>query len=100
MNTPRIASVEVAVELYYSTIALYTEDIRRLFPGASDTTVWRLKKAAREHTFALGRMLIDAKSVPTEDAFEAWGLDIHTIEAKYKKMKSLGLGIGKKEASA
>ena len=35
MNTPKIASAEVAVELYYGTIALYTDGIRRLFPGAS-----------------------------------------------------------------
>ena len=96
MNIPKIASIEVAVELYYDTIALYTEDVKRLFPGASDATVSRLKKEAREHTRELGRLLIDSKSVPTEDAFEAWGLNIHTLESKYKKKRSLGL----KEATA
>lgn len=100
MNIPKIASIEVAVELYYGTIALYTEDVKRLFPGASDATVSRLKKVAREHTRELGRMLIDMKSVPTEDAYEAWGLNIDTLEAKYKKMKRLGLGLGTKEAIA
>ena len=50
MNTPRIASVEVAVELYYSTFALYTADLRKLFPDASATTLSRLKRAAREYT--------------------------------------------------
>lgn len=92
MNTPKIASVGTAVELYYSTYALYTEDVKRLFPGASSATISRLKRVAREYTLSQGRRLIDLKSVPTGDAYEAWGLDIRTLEAKYKKMMSLGIG--------
>ena len=76
MNTPRIASVEVAVELYYSTFALYTADLRKLFPDASATTLSRLKRVAREYTISNGLMLIDSLSVPTDDAYKAWGLDI------------------------
>lgn len=91
MNTPRIASVAVAVELYYSTYALYTRDIQRLFPTASRTTVSRLKAAARDYTRAHGLLLIDNKSAPTDDAYKAWGLDIDALEAKYKKLKRLGL---------
>lgn len=99
MNTPRIASVEVAVELYYSTYALYTADLRRLFPGASATTLSRLKRAAREYTLSHGLMLIDNLSVPTNDAYKAWGLDIAELEEKFKKLKRLGLSTAK-EATA
>lgn len=90
MNTPRIASVEVAVELYYSTYALYTADLRRLFPSASAATLSRLKRVAREYTVSHGLMLIDNLSVPTDDAYKAWGLDIEQLEAKFKKLKRLG----------
>ena len=81
MNTPRIASVEVAVELYYSTYALYTADLRRLFPGASATTLSRLKRAAREYTLSHGLMLIDNLSVPTDDAYKPWGLHIEHLDS-------------------
>lgn len=90
-GTPKIASVAVAVELYYSTYALYTCDIQRLFPTASRTTVSRLKAAARDYTRAHGLLLIDNQSAPTDDAYKAWGLDIAALEAKYKKLKRLGL---------
>ena len=99
MNTPRIASVEVAVELYYSTYALYTADLRRLFPGASATTLSRLKRVAREYTISNGLMLIDSMSVPTDDAYKAWGLDIGKLEAKFKKLKNLGIGTAKEETA-
>lgn len=99
MNTPRIASVEVAVELYYSTYALYTADLRRLFPGASATTLSRLKRAAREYTLSHGLMLIDNLSVPTDDAYKAWGLDIEQLEAKFKKLKRLGFCEAKEETA-
>lgn len=99
MNTPRIASVEVAVELYYSTYALYTADLRRLFPGASATTLSRLKRVAREYTISNGLMLIDSMSVPTDDAYKAWGVDIGKLEAKFKKLKNLGIGTAKEETA-
>ena len=90
---------EVAVELYYSTFALYTADLRKLFPDASATTLSRLKRAAREYTLSHGLMLIDNLSVPTDDAYKAWGLDIGKLEAKFKKLKNLGLGTAKEETA-
>ena len=44
-------------------------------------------------------MLIDNLSVPTDDAYKAWGLDIGKLEAKFKKLKNLGLGTAKEETA-
>ena len=92
-------SVEVAVELYYSTFTLYTADLRKLFPDASATTLSRLKRVAREYTLSNGLMLIDNLSVPTDDAYKAWGLDIGKLEAKFKKLQNLGLRAAKEETA-
>ena len=87
------------MELYYSTFALYTADLRKLFPDASATTLSRLKRVAREYTISNGLMLIDSMSVPTDDAYKAWGLDIGKLEAKFKKLKNLGIGTAKEETA-
>ena len=54
---------------------------------------------AREYTLSNGLMLIDNLSVPTDDAYKAWGLDIGKLEAKFKKLQNLGLRAAKEETA-
>lgn len=62
-------------------------------------TIDDCERVAREYTISNGLMLIDNLSVPTDDAYKAWGLDIGKLEAKFKKLKNLGLGTAKEETA-
>lgn len=89
-NIPELGSVKTAVLLYYKKPALRNADILELFPGIGNDTVQRLKRLAREKTKENGKMLWHSQMVNTPDAYEAWGLDIRTLEAMYAKLRKLG----------
>lgn len=90
-NIPAIGNVKEAVLLYYQKPALRNADILVLFPGIGNDTVQRLKRLAREKTKENGKMLWHSQMVNTPDAYEAWGLDIRTLEAMYAKLRKLGV---------
>lgn len=87
MNIPQIAGVEVAIKLYYAKIALANEDIKELFPGISNATVQGLKQLARAKANELGKMQYSNRTVRTEEAYQAWGLDINSLERRLVKIK-------------
>lgn len=87
MNIPPIAGVEVAVKLYYDKLALTSKDITTLFPRISKTTVQRLKELARDTAAKHNLMQFSSKSVLTEPAYEAWGLNIDALERRLAKIK-------------
>ena len=94
MNIPQIASVEVAVSMYYEKPWLSNKDIHELFPGISTSTVQRLKNLAREKASELGMMQYNSWCVLTKPAYIAWGLDIDDLEKRLSKLRRLG---GKKD---
>ncbi len=87
MNIPQIASIETAVQMYYEKIALYNKDIITLFPGIGSATVIRLKQIAREKANEMGRMQYSDRSVITDCAYKAWGLDIAALERRLNKLR-------------
>ena len=87
MNIPQISSVEVAVRLYYERLSLFTKDIKELFPGISSCTVQQLKKCARDKADEMGKMQYNNRSVLTECAYLAWGLDIDSLERRLNKIR-------------
>lgn len=92
-NIPELGSIKVAVEMYWKKPALRNADIHMLFPNIGKDTVQRLKKLARERTNELKKMQWSSTTVLTEDAFEAWGLNIENLEKRYSKLKRLGVEV-------
>lgn len=88
-NIPRLSSIDTAISTYYSCIALYTDNIRDLFNGISSSTVTKLKNLARKKMSENGHIPLNSKCVNTEDAYEAWGLDIEQLKAKNSELKRL-----------
>lgn len=89
MKTQRI-DFESALKIYYGTIEIDSRHIRQLFSCGANKAA-ELKKKALAHMGKLNKMPCISGCVNTEIAFEAWGIDIHDIEKKYKKLKTLGL---------
>ena len=85
-----VADINKAVELYYSRLQLDGRDISELFGGVSRPVVCQLRKKARLVMAERGLPLWDSRHVETRAAYEAWGLDIADLEARRKKLKSLG----------
>lgn len=94
LNIPQIASVEIAVNMYYEKPWLFNADIHELFPGIGASTVQKLKNLAREKAIEMGMMQYNSRSVLTECAFIAWGLDIGDLEKRLSKLRRLN---GKKD---
>lgn len=89
MNIPQIASIEVAVTMYYEKPWLSNKDIHELFPGISTSTVQRLKNLAREKASEMGKMQYNSFCVLTKPAYIAWGLDIEDLEKRLHKLHEL-----------
>ena len=87
MNIPQISSVEIAVKLYYERLSLFNKDIKELFPGIGSNTIQELKKCARNKANEMGKMQYNNKSVITECAYIAWGLDIEELERRLNKIR-------------
>lgn len=89
VRIPQITSIETAIRLYYERIELTNSDIRELFGKISSATVTKLKKAARQVMQDNDTPIWNAQCVNTEDAYHAWGLDITSLERRYKKLCAL-----------
>ena len=95
----QIASIEKAIELYYTKINLSSDDVSELFGGIASGTVCKLKKLARVEMKNCGLPIWDSKHVNTEAAYRAWGIQIADLEKRYKKLKDLGFKGENKDAS-
>ncbi len=86
----RVLNLDVsnAVKIYYSRIELSNADIESLFGCATSTAV-RLKKKVQKRMVEKQRFSLSPTCVPTDLAYEVWGLDIANLEYRYKRLQML-----------
>lgn len=90
VNIPQLVNLKQAITMYYTKTALTNSDIKALFACGPDK-VADLKMLAKEVTAEKDKMQWNSLTVRTDDAFEAWGLDIDDLEKRYTKLKKLGV---------
>ena len=100
INIPRIASIETAVKVYNENLYLGSKEIKTLFPGIGNARVAALKKEANAYSRSQNHIPYSAYDVLTEDAYEAWHLDIGELNAKHdeilRREKKIGAVRGQK----
>lgn len=96
VRIPQLTSLETAIRLYYERIELSSSDIRELFGRLASSTIAKLKALAREKMLENDRPIWNAQCVNTEDAYTAWGLDIASLERRYKKLCSMKMNAQQK----
>ena len=89
MTYAQITDIPFAVELYYSRIELSNADISKLLGLKSSSSILRFKKRAHEKAKELGIPEWGRRTVNTEAAYLAWGLDIKQLEQRMKKLEAL-----------
>jgi len=87
MKTPDIAT---AIRIYYTKTEIGNKEIRELFSSGSANTV-ELMDIARKVIEENKVITFIKTNVETKSAYQAWGLDIKSYEARYAKIKSLDL---------
>ncbi len=97
VRIPSIASIETAIRIFYEYPELGSEEIQELFGHVATGTVTKLKRLANDKSAQKGTPVFNVRRVNTDDAYEAWGLDIAKLEARYSRLVKLGL---RKEAGA
>ena len=90
VRIPKLKSIPVAIEVYYSNNDIGTKELQQLFGTMSCTTIQRLKRLVREKMEEKGVMRYNNYTVNTEVAYEVFGLDIASLERKYAKMQKYG----------
>lgn len=89
IRRPNVKNIDAAVRLYYETFELSSKDIQEIFDAKSSATVARLKNMVRDEMVKTGRLPWNVHNVPTELAFEVWGLDIADLERRRTKLIKL-----------
>lgn len=90
MRIPSITSIDTAVRLYYEKTELSNRDIKMLFgSNHSSTTIAKLKNLVRERVAAENIPVWNTQNVPTQIAYECWGLNIEDLEMRMKKLNEL-----------
>ena len=84
VRIPKFSSLTNAIRIFYECPDLQNEDIRRLFPSASASTIQKLKRIAREQMDKDGKESNTAFGVNTDSAYAAWGLSIDDLERRLK----------------
>ncbi len=91
ITVPRVSSIRTAVEIYYTYNDLSTKDVMRLF-DCSSTKARQLKKPVQALMRERKIMQKTECCIDTETAFEAWGIDIASLERKLARAEKLGIG--------
>lgn len=91
-----IRDIDTALRIYYSNIEIGNAEMKELFVGKtgkapSGSTLNRLKNEALQLMAKRNIKQYRAYKVNTEIAYEAWGIDIKSLEYKHNKLKKLGL---------
>lgn len=90
-NIPSV-DIKTAIRMYYENVEIGNKDIQQLFAEkVGSTRMQSLKQIAKAKMREKGTLIWNANKVNTQDAFEAWGLDIFDLEHRYQKLKKLGL---------
>lgn len=95
MNIPQIKDIKKAYEIYQTRTTLSRQDIRELF-GVGNTYAGLLKSVALQHEKDIGFVQYSTKTVRTEEAFEAWGIDIERIEKRIREFEENDKNLFKK----
>ena len=77
------------IQIYYENIEIGNAEIKRMYPGISESTIAKLKDKARNIMAEKKIMPWEARKVNTECAFEAWHLDITDLEKRFQKLQKL-----------
>ncbi len=86
----RNVDIEKAVLLYYERLTLSCEDIRQIFGVTGKATVSKLKQQVIDYWAERGKNpVFRSARIITEDAYEAWGLDIDDLEHRLNKLRKL-----------
>ena len=82
--------IETAIEMFYSRNELGTVDIMNIF-GCSRSKAEQLKTKVKEAVAKIDDaerpLVFKSCNVNTEFAFTVWGLDVPTLEEKYRKLQ-------------
>ena len=89
MKFAMIRDIGLALEIYYSMPVIGNQEIGKLLGTNTHKVISRYKKKAQEQMEKDNVPYWDARTVDTESAFKAWGLDAKTLETKYKKLQAL-----------
>ena len=88
-NIPTIASVEAALDTFYKFPQLGNKEIRLIFGQIGSAKICELKVLAREKMKEQNQPLWNNKTVNTDSAYQAWGLNIGDLERRYAKIKKM-----------
>lgn len=88
LRVPPIANAEKAVELYYTTTQLKANDLVVIF-GATQGTARQLMSKTRTVVAAAGVPLWYRGAVSTVAAYDAWGIDVKTLERGLQRLADL-----------
>ena len=82
--------IELAVDLYYSTIEIGTKEIRKLFACCEASAKKKKDEALKLMAKNEKRASLKAH-VNTRIAYQAWGLEISDLEKRLNKLRALKL---------
>lgn len=91
MRYTKTADIDTLIKVYYENPELGTSEIKAVFPGVCNSTVYYLKKAAQEIMAKENMKSFRAHTVNTECAYKAWGIDVEDLEKRRAKLRKLGL---------
>ena len=89
VRVPQVADLRYAIELYYRRTEITTSEIIQLFGGIGRARAAKLKDLARAKMAEEECIIFNPSCVNTESAYRTWGLDITSLERRYKKLQSL-----------
>lgn len=89
MHTKPYKDLDTALHIYYRYSELETAQICELF-DVSRSTAKRYKNMALEKQCENKNKTMSPTAVNTEDAYEAWGIDVNDIEKRRRKLNELG----------
>lgn len=90
VRVPQIADVKTAYDIYMRYMQLGNKEIKALFGGhIGYAKISGLKQMAMDEMLKRGTPVWNVTLVDTSVAYEAWGIDVKTLSARYKKLKEL-----------
>ena len=91
MYIPSITSIENALKVYYENAEIGNKEIEVLFGSRSSATISRLKKCVKAEMIKRDMPTFNTYKINTTIAYDVWGIDIHDLENRMKKIKELSL---------
>ena len=88
LRVPQIRSPETAIRVFYTQPQLGKKDAMAIF-GCSESTWYRLKRAALALMRERNVPQWNDRMVSTATAFEAWGVDVPKIEKGLERVRRL-----------